>query len=169
MEWKLRSISTLSKNSHFNGFSGSLRQIYLSRKSEPKIQNEFMHHKVYSSRFQCNCIYQNQASSRRLTVALNCWSLYLGSMLRRKWASTVSTNLVLAVSLTKDIAVFKSYSFLRSLNCWISKNLLDLVWWGNERTISLEIKGKSITSSMKISTTQTNTSILEEVKNWFIL
>ncbi|KHN28451.1 hypothetical protein glysoja_043780 [Glycine soja] len=42
----------------------------------------------------------------------------------------------------------------------------DLVWRGNERTINLEIKGKSVTSNMKISTTQTNTSILEEVGNW---
>ncbi|KAG4989283.1 hypothetical protein JHK82_031613 [Glycine max] len=42
----------------------------------------------------------------------------------------------------------------------------DLVWRGNERTINLEIKGKSVTSNMKISTTQTNTSILEEVDNW---
>lgn len=65
-------------------------------------------------------------------------------MLSRKWASTVSTNLVLAVSLTKDTAVFKSYSFLRSLNFWISKNLLDLVWGDSKRTISLEIEGQNI-------------------------
>ena len=37
-------------------------------------------------------------SIKALTVALSCWSEYFGSRLRRKWASAVSTNFVLAVS-----------------------------------------------------------------------
>ena len=62
-----------------------------------------------------------------LTVARSCWSVYLGSMLRRKWASTVSTNLRLAVSFTSRIAASGSYSCFFTLNFWISKYLFDLV------------------------------------------
>lgn len=69
----------------------------------------------------------------KLTVALSCWSLYLGSMLSRKWASAVSTNFVLAISLSRDIAVLMSYSFLFSLSFWISKNLLDLLWHNTQQ------------------------------------
>lgn len=124
-----------------------------------------MYCKIYSSGFQCAFIYKNQAKRRRLTVALNCWSLYFGSILRRKWASTVSKNLVLAVSFTKVIAVFKSYSLLISLNFWISKNLLDLTWWHIETTINLKINGENIMSAMKNSVTQTINLILQG-NNW---
>lgn len=66
-------------------------------------------------------------SPRSHTVALNCWSLYLGSMLSRKWASADSTNLVLAVCFSSATAVGTSYSFLFSLSFCISKNLFDRV------------------------------------------
>jgi len=40
------------------GVSVPLAKFTCQQKSGKKIQNEFMHHKVYSSSFQCNYIYQ---------------------------------------------------------------------------------------------------------------
>lgn len=78
-------------------------------------------------------------------MALSCWSLYLGSMLSRKWASADSTNLRLDICFTSATAVGTSYSFLFSLSFWISKNLFDLVCHQNTTFI-----GGLFTSTSKL-------------------
>mmetsp|Transcript_186 Transcript_186/g.458 ORF Transcript_186/g.458 Transcript_186/m.458 type:complete len:252 (-) Transcript_186:206-961(-) len=50
----------------------------------------------------------------RATVALSCWSLYLGLMFRRMWASTASLNLVVAFSFTSLSASSELHSAVLS-------------------------------------------------------
>ena len=71
------------------------------------------------------------ALSALLTVARSCWSAYLGSMLRRKWASTDSSNRTEAVSFICLMASSGWYSALRSRSFCTSRNRLERVCKGN--------------------------------------
>mmetsp|Transcript_6947 Transcript_6947/g.28280 ORF Transcript_6947/g.28280 Transcript_6947/m.28280 type:complete len:228 (-) Transcript_6947:181-864(-) len=61
----------------------------------------------------------------RATVARSCWSLYLGSMLRRMWHSAVSANLAVALASMSLTASEGSIGFMRpgTAACALRKRL----------------------------------------------
>ena len=71
------------------------------------------------------------ALSAQLTVARSCWSAYLGSMFKRKWASTDSSNRTEAVSFICLRASSGWYSALRSRSFCTSRNRLERVCKAN--------------------------------------